>query len=181
MPSAIGREAASLIAHERWAALATLDEGRPTVSMVAYAVEGSLDALVIFVSGLAAHTRHLVETPSASLAISAQDTGEGDPQLLPRVTLRVAATELPRGSDDFATSAVAYVRRFPDALPRFELADFRLFRFVIEDARYVGGFGRAASLEGHALREAAAESAGGTAAEPDGEAAAESAGEDSSR
>lgn len=156
MSSAIAREAAALIARERWAALATLDVDRPMVSMVAYAAEPALAGLVLFVSGLAAHTRHLVADSRASLAITAPDTGEGDPQLLPRLTLQVTAIELPRGTDDFATSAVVYVRRFPDALPRFELGDFKLFRLVIDEARYVGGFARASTLTADALREAAA-------------------------
>jgi len=156
MSSAIAREAAALVLRERWAALATVEHGEPAASMVAYAIEGPLDALVVFLSGLAAHTRQLADHPTASLAVSAPDAGEGDPQQLARVSLRVRATEAPRGSDAFASAGVAYVRRFPDALPRFELADFRLFRLIIDDARYVGGFARAASFDGAALREAAA-------------------------
>ena len=44
----------------------------------------------------------------------------------------------------YVAAAERYVDRFPDALPRFELGDFVLFRLTPVDARYVGGFARTA-------------------------------------
>jgi len=142
--SAITREAAALIRSQRWAALATLDEGRPLASMVAYALHESQGALLFFLSQLAQHTRNLLDSPQASLAVTEPDAHDGDPQRLQRVTLAGTAEVVRRGSPTFEDAAQCYVDRFPDALPRFELGDFLLFRFVPTEARYVGGFARAA-------------------------------------
>jgi putative heme iron utilization protein len=155
MTSAVRLEIARLVLDQRWAALATLDEGLPLASMVAYASEPGLEGVLIFVSQLAVHTRNLLTEPRASLAITTPDTGDGDPQLLPRVTLRGRAEPLDRGTDAFAHAGARYLAQFPDAAPRFALPDFVLFRFIVSDVRYVGGFARAVSLSGEELREAA--------------------------
>jgi heme iron utilization protein len=142
--SAICREAATLIRAQRWAALATSDAGEPLASMVAYAIEPSGTALLFHVSQLAQHTRNLLDRPRCSLAISEQDSSEGDPQRLQRVTLTGTTSVLHRKEEEYLATAEAYIERFPDAQMRFELGDFLLFRFMPEDARYVGGFARAA-------------------------------------
>jgi hypothetical protein len=160
--SAIQREVVRLIQVHRWAALATLHEGAPAVSMAAYAVEPGLDGLLMFLSQLSAHTRDLLADGRCALAIAQPDTGEGDPQLLPRVGLHGQALPIPRDAEEFALAGARYVQRFPDALPRFQLGDFHLFRFVIGDARYVGGFARASTFTGDQLRETARGLAGGT-------------------
>ena len=155
MPSAVHLEATKLLLEQRWAALATLHEGAPVASMVAYAVEPGLEGLLLFLSGLSAHTGDLLADPRASLAVSSPDTGAGDPQRLPRLGVQGRVTPLDRGSEEFARAGARYVERFPDAMPRFGLADFVLFRFVPEEARYVGGFARATSLTRDDLRESA--------------------------
>ena len=141
--SAISREAAVLIRAQRWAALATLEDGEPLATLVAYALEPG-GALLFHLSQLAQHTRNLIDHPRCSLGISESDTFDGDPQRLQRVTLIGAASILRRTDDRYVVAAEAYVARFADALMRFELGDFLLFRFTPEEARYVGGFARAA-------------------------------------
>jgi putative heme iron utilization protein len=143
--SAVAREAAVLIRTHRWAALATLDAGEPEASMVAYACAPD-GALLLFLSHLARHTRHLIEHPQAALAVSEPDHHQADPQLLRRATLRGKASVMGRESAEFASCAAEYVARFPDAGPRLGLGDFRLFKFVPEEVRYVGGFARAAQF-----------------------------------
>jgi heme iron utilization protein len=144
--SAISREALRLIRAERWGALATLTGAEPTASMVAYALDDGPRSLLLFLSGLAQHTRDLLAHPRASLAVSEPDTHEGDPQRLQRVTIAGDATPIDRRAPEFFAAGEAYVARFPDALPRFELEDFLLFRFTPTTVRYVGGFARASSL-----------------------------------
>jgi hypothetical protein len=151
--SAITREAASLVRAERWAALATLDGGTPLASMVAYAMDEE-GALLFFLSQLAQHTRNMIDSPQVSLAVTEPDGGEDDPQRLQRVTLTGAVEVIRRGSGAFDAAAQRYVDRFPDALPRFELGDFMLFRFTPADARYVGGFARAARFTWDEIRDA---------------------------
>ena len=147
------RDAARLVLGERWAAIATLDEGRPLATMVAYAPEPRLGGLLMLLSGLAAHTRALVDDPRCSLAVTRPDTGKGDPQLLPRVSLQGSVQVLEADSPEHAEGKALYLARFPDAEPRFDLADFVLFRFVPEEARYVGGFARAIRMTGIQLAE----------------------------
>jgi heme iron utilization protein len=142
--SALTREAAALIEAQRWAALATLDGGEPSASMVAYALDEKGRGLLLFLSQLAHHTQSLVQHPRASLVVSEPDGHDGDPQRLQRVTLTGDAEVIPSGSEAFVDAGERYVARFPDALPRFELGDFLLFRFTPAGGRYVGGFARAA-------------------------------------
>ena len=151
MAGEISRDAAKGVLEERWAALATLDGGRPLATMVAYAPEAAIGALVMHLSGLAAHTRALLDEPRCSLAISRPDAKAGDPQLLPRLSVQGSVEALEPGTAGHAAAKALYVARFPDAEPRFELADFVLFRFVPEEARYVGGFARALRLSGEQL------------------------------
>lgn len=157
MSNALHREIAQLVLDQRWAALATNDGGAPLASMVAYAPQPGLEGVLMFLSGLSAHTRNLRDDPHASLAITVPDQGEGDPQLLPRVTLRGHVSVIARDDPAFAANWDKYVSRFPAAAPRIELGDFDLFRLKVDEVRYVGGFARAVSATGPDLVEAARE------------------------
>ena len=61
--SAIQREVVALVTAQRWAAVGSIHDGQPLVSMIAYATEPGLDGLLIFISQMAAHTRALLEDP----------------------------------------------------------------------------------------------------------------------
>jgi len=135
-----------LVQAERWSAVATLDNGSPRASMVAYAPLPGMTGLLFFLSELSGHTRDLLRDPRASLAVTTPDTGQGDPQLLPRASLSGAVTVLERESEAFDEARAVYLARFPDAEPRFDLADFVLFLFTPAHVQYVGGFGRAARV-----------------------------------
>src|SRR5512140_1537945 len=155
MAGEMNHDAARLILEERWAALATLDGGLPLATMVAYAPEPSLTGLLMLLSGLAAHTGALLADPRCSLAVTRPDAGTGDPQLLPRVSIQGSAIALEADEPQYGAAKRTYLARFPDAEPRFDLADFVLFRFVPAEARYVGGFARAIRMTGNQLSEAA--------------------------
>jgi heme iron utilization protein len=142
------REQASALLHaQRWACLATLDaDGAPLASLVAYAVDRERGALLFHLSRLAAHTRHLIERPQASLAVSAPDDGHGDPQELPRLSLQGKVEAVTAGTPEYTHDQGIYLQRLPTAAPLFELGDFLIFRFQVDKGRFVGGFGRAFSL-----------------------------------
>jgi len=142
----IDDEMAGLLLGNRWAALALAPAAGPAVSMVAYAVEPGLRGILMFLSGLAAHTGILREEARAALAVTAPDLGAGDPQELPRLTLEGPVDVIGRESAGFAESWPVYAARFPAALPRLALADFALFRLVPAGGRYVGGFARAVDV-----------------------------------
>ena len=87
MASSIQIEIARLVLSKRWGALATLNDGAPLASMVAYAPEPEIAGILMFLSGLSAHTRNLLDDPRCSLVVTEADPGKGDPQTLPRVSL----------------------------------------------------------------------------------------------
>lgn len=145
-----------LVAGQRWAALATVDSnGQPAASMVGYAAEAEFRGVLIHVSRLASHTRNLLERPVASLVISEPDTGGGDPQQLARVALHGGVTVIRRDDAGYGAARDTYLARLPDAARLFDFPDFVLFRLTPEAARYVGGFGRAFTLDPADLARAA--------------------------
>lgn len=154
MVSSLHLEIARLVLSQRWGALATLNDGAPLASMVAYAPEPGLAGLLLFLSGLSLHTRNLTADPRTSLVVGQPDPGTGDPQTLPRVSLQGRALEISREAQEFGTAWGHYVARFPEAAPRLNLGDFMLLRLIVDEARYVGGFARAVTLDGDELREA---------------------------
>lgn len=145
---------ARLLASSRWAALAVVDDGAPAAAMTAYALAPDGAALYVLLSQMARHTRALLTEPRAALVVSDPDTGEGDPQTLPRLSLSGVALALVPGTPEHDAGRAAYAGRFPDAEERFALADFVLFRFEPSEARWVGGFGRALRMTGAQLAEA---------------------------
>jgi len=144
---------AALIRAQRQAALATLRDGAPFVSMVAYAPEPDFGGLLLHLSRLAAHTGQLLANPAASLLICEGDDGRDDVQTLARITLAGAAEPVAQAGVDAARDR--YLARLPAAAQLFALPDFTLFRSVPREARYVGGFARAFSLTADDLRQAA--------------------------
>ncbi len=144
---------AAMLRHHRWAALATVDsQGLPAASMVAYALDGERGELYLHLSGLAAHTRELLQQPSAALVISECEEADSDPQQLARLSLRGSGVPIERDEVGYEAARACYLQRLPEAEQLFGFADFRLFRFVIESARFVGGFGRAHSYRGEEIR-----------------------------
>lgn len=142
-----------LLLEQRWAALATLnDHAAPAVSYVAYVPEPDFAGFLIHVSRLAAHTRYLLARPRAALGISATDSGEADPQLLPRVSLQGVVSVIERGTPEYTAARARYLARLPAAERLFGFEDFMLLRLRPEEARYVGGFARSHTLSGEQLR-----------------------------
>lgn len=139
-----------VLGNQKLAALGTLHAGEPNVSMVPFAVMPD-GALVIHVSGLAAHTADMREDPRVSVLVIDADQERVMPQAVPRVTIQGNAERLEAGSDPYTQARDAYQSRFPDAAGIFELADFSLFVIRPRSARVIGGFGRAATISGGEL------------------------------
>ncbi len=148
---------AELVRSQRVAALGTLREGTPFVSLVAYAPVADFSAFLIHVSRLAYHTQDLLADPRASLMISEPDPGTGDPQTLARFSVVGRAREMPAGDPGLEAARQLYVSRFPEAAPLFALGDFAIFRIEPASARFVAGFGRIFNLDGDDLARAAGE------------------------
>ena len=132
------------------AALGTLHQGAPFVSMVPYAVarDGNF---ILHVSRLAAHTRDMLDNPDVSLLITESEASGKMPQALARVTVQGRAQMLDREAEKSADAREVYLARFPDAAPLFEFSDFSIFIIEPVSARVVAGFGQAVTITGEEL------------------------------
>ncbi len=142
-----------LLQQHRWAALATsAADATPMASMVGYVPGIHAGILYLHLSRLAAHTRNLLGNGMAALVIGEDDTGNGDPQELARLTLQGRATVIARDSEEYPAARARYLQRLPAAEPRFDFSDFILFRVEVDSARFVGGFAQARSFGSDQLR-----------------------------
>lgn len=139
-----------LIQNRKTAALGTLHQGVPFVSMVPYAV-GRDGCFILHVSRLAAHTRDMLDNPDVSLLITESEASGKMPQALARVTVQGRAQMLDRDSEKNTEVREVYVSRFPDAAPLFEFSDFNIFIIESVSARVVAGFGQAVTVTGEEL------------------------------
>jgi putative heme iron utilization protein len=128
------------------AALGTLHDAQPFVSMVPIALIEHGGGIVIHVSRLAAHTRDMLLHPQVSLLVMAPATPDAMPQALPRVTIQGEAQELTDDAPLYASARAAYLARFPDSEPMFGFGDFSLFVIRPASLRLVGGFAQAKTL-----------------------------------
>jgi len=144
---------APLVFANRWAALATVKDGKPFSSYVAYVpdLSGGSDGLLIHVSRLARHTTNLLESSYASLSMSEIDDGNGDPQTLARVTLQGSVTVIDRDSDAYNDCREKYIQALPESQQLFSFADFVLFKFSVDQVRFVAGFGKSFTLSADTL------------------------------
>lgn len=138
------------------AALGTLHDGAPFVSMAPFALLPDGSAFVVHVSGLAGHTKDMRADPRVSLLVM-QAEGEGtDAQALARVSIQGEAAECPRGTREEAAARAAYLARFPEAEPLTAFGDFAFFAIHPAQARFVAGFAQAMSVTGATLAQALA-------------------------
>jgi putative heme iron utilization protein len=121
--------------------------------MVPFILPAGETHLLIHVSGLATHTRDMLEHARVGLLVMADIGGPWSPQALPRVALQADATPLDRDSESYGQARAHYLGRFPDSAQTFELTDFSLFVLRPLSARLVAGFGRAYSLVGAPLED----------------------------
>lgn len=134
-PSA--RTARLLLRAHRYGALCTLSQkfdGHPFGSITPYLTDHD-GSLLIFVSGLAEHTRNLLADSRISLVSHNQEDARIESQ--GRVTVIGHAVH-DAARDDCATR---YLRYFPEAERYLALADFNFFRITPSAIRYIGGFG----------------------------------------
>jgi putative heme iron utilization protein len=141
-----------LIRTQRIAALGTIWDTAPLVSMVLYVPAADLSAFYVHVSHLAQHTQALRQDRRVSLLIVEPDSGQTDPQLLARVSIRGEAMETPPTAGNYAEVKAAYLARFPQSAVNFGLEDFILYGIAPRNARYVAGFGRIFDLAAEDFR-----------------------------
>jgi putative heme iron utilization protein len=149
------QQLARLIRGQRVAALGTLRQGAPFVSMVPYAPAADFSAFYVHLSRLAYHTQDILKDARVSLMIAAADDGKGDPQTLARLSIRGVAEEITRSHSAYAELKALYLARFPQAKVSFGLGDFSIFSIQPKSGRFVAGFGRIFNLGRETLQQAA--------------------------
>lgn len=135
-----------LLREQRIAALGTLHDGEPFVSMAPFALLASPPRFVIHVSRLAAHTKDMLRDGRVSLLVSAQPDAQTAPQAVPRVTIQGDAAPLDDDDAGHAVAKSAYLERFPEGEPMFGFGDFSLFLVTPRALRFVAGFAQAFSV-----------------------------------
>ena len=139
-----------LLREARSGTLATADEGQPYASLVTPAPAPDL-SLLLLLSGLSPHTRHLRQDGRCALMVVGAATGP-NPQTAPRLTV----TGLAEPEDDPALKA-RWIARHPYAAFYADLPDFRILRLRPAGGQFIGGFGSAHRLSAADLtRDAAA-------------------------
>jgi len=150
------KELRDLVRSRQVAALGTLHEGAPYVSMVPYAVLEDGPTFLIHVSELSAHTQDMLNDPRVSFLIMARDTEGTLPQELARLTIQGEARQLKEPGSAYDQGKATYLKGFPDSAPMFEFADFSLFAIRPISLRWIGGFAAAETLTPDTLKQALA-------------------------
>ncbi|MBX2886715.1 MAG: pyridoxamine 5'-phosphate oxidase family protein [Granulosicoccus sp.] len=145
------RVCSALIQQMRSLHLATISEdGKPHSSYAPY-IHESVNTFYIYVSQLAAHTRHLSRHSNASIMIVADEQDTTQIFARPRVyyecdVFPLVAEEQP---DEYERLLDTYQQRHGKMVGLLrQLPDFRLFRLVPTQGQFVMGFGQAYKLSG---------------------------------
>lgn len=129
-----------LVREARMGALASLRaDGAPYASLVTVATAAD-NAPLLLLSRLARHTENIRRDPRVSLLID--ERSGADPLRGARVSVagRIAPT-------DEASAARRFLARHPTASGYASFADFQFWRFEVESAHLVAGFGRIVELK----------------------------------
>ena len=149
------KQLADVIRNTRIAALATLRDAAPLVSMVPYVVVEDFSAFYILVSRLAQHTVDMQKDKHVSLLITETDDGRADPQTLARVSIRAAAESVQNGEPGYTPVKSLYLTRFPESEPVFKLDDFNLWRIKPRGGRFVADLAKAYNITPETLEKVA--------------------------
>ncbi len=144
-----------ILTNARTAALGTIREEAPRVSMVTFVAAQDFSLFYVHVSRLAQHTVDMQKNKQVSLLIAEADDGRADPQTLARLSIRASAEFMENGEPGYAPVKERYIERFPASEPLFRLADFGLWRIKPKGARFVAGLGKAFNLTPETLQKIA--------------------------
>lgn len=144
-------EAIALLRARSYGTLATASAKHdqwPFASVMPYGFSAS-GSPVIYVAGIAEHTRNLKMNPKASLFVHPDVPAGVDAQTLGRLTLMAEAKPVP--DEEREDAWARYVCRLPSATDYTTAHDFELWQLEPVHARYIGGFGRIFWLDAEAF------------------------------
>ncbi len=133
-----------LLRAARVGTLATVTDGQPFASLVTPGTAPDRSVLMLL-SNLSEHTRHLKADPRCSLMVSGPAAGV-NPQTAPRFTLTGTAERIVD-----AELKARWLAQHPYAALYADFGDFALWRMVVRGGMLVGGFARAFRLKQAAL------------------------------
>jgi len=141
-----------LITNMRTAALGTIRDDAPRVSLVTFVAAPDFSAYYVHISRLAQHTVDMQKNKLVGLLIAEVDDRRADPQALARLSIRGTAEFMENGEPGYAPVKTMYIERYPTSEPLFKLADFGLWRIKPKGARFVAGFSKAFNLTPETLQ-----------------------------
>lgn len=146
---------ANLIRTQRIAALGTLRDGAPFVSMILYAASLDFQFFYTLISRLAHHTQDILKDPRISLMIVELDDDSQDPRQLARVSITGQAEAIAPRAAEYDPVKTLYIEKFPQAAFNLTLKDFTFHQIAPRKVRYVAGFAKAYDLSAEDLKRVA--------------------------
>lgn len=120
-------------------------EGYPFGSIAPFVLDHDGNPLIL-ISTIAEHTKNI--QADARVSLIAFDPGASDMQAGARLT--VIGKAIPMDKDEALRAR--YLRYFPQAEGYFDMHDFLFHRIEVEQARFIGGFGKIHWIPGDELR-----------------------------
>jgi putative heme iron utilization protein len=133
--------ARQLLLQESFGVLSTMSvdvSGYPFGSVTPYCVDRDCQP-IIYISGIAQHTRNIIANPKVSLTIVEANNDSDDVQARGRLTLLADARPVDRVDTDIRDR---YLRYFPSAVQYEGTHDFSFYRLALVRSRFIGGFGQ---------------------------------------
>ena len=151
-PEALQQEAANFRDSFQSLLLATTSpQGQPDASYAPCIVDDN-QAIYVFISELAQHTKNLLSVPQASLLFIADETDSRNIFARKRLSLNSIAEALPRDDPHWNDLLTQFEDKFGQTISLLKsLPDFHLIRFNIQQGNYVRGFAQAYALSGNQL------------------------------
>ena len=134
--------------------LAVLVDGEPVAALLPYVESADGGSLLVHASGLARHTRGLIDGVTVGVAVHVPATPDRDPMQIPRLTVQATVRHLARGTPAFDRAAAALAARLPATATTLALPDFEVFALQLGRGRYVEGFARAVNVGPETFRRA---------------------------
>lgn len=141
----------SLLTQRRQLAISVLIDGEPAIGLLPFVVAPDYSSLIVRASGLARHTKGLLDGAPFDALIQRNDDPSHDALQLARTTLRGKITVLDPDAPETQALVDRYVAAFPSAAMTLDLGDFNTYRLDIEAGRLITGFGGAVDLSKDSL------------------------------
>lgn len=134
------QKAFALLSGRSFGVLATMSKkipGYPFASVTPFSVDSQGSPLFLM-SGLAVHTKNILENPKVSLLVF-EPEAEQDPLGSARMNVMGEVHAVPE--DELEESRALYLRQHPESSQWMDFGDFGLYRLTVQDVYYIGGFG----------------------------------------